>query len=400
MFVPRPLANSDLRFPDELMAFASDTEIDYVRADETSVRFPYSSALRHSLVRLESISTASIAGPTPDLHLIIWMLMLDVIDPDRKPRFGACPFPCSEDVFQATSVAFRYEKILERIVHLPAGQPMTEHDLLMVHSYLSHDSMQQADMRYRATQFSTKKDDGGSIGITYCPPSPQAVPVLMKDLVEYISTPRHTPTIQAAIAHFQLQAICPFKTSMDSTERAVAQAILHQRRFSRHLIPTIGFPLANDYDAYVRALMPYRHQNGGGAFDLQKALEDWIRCCLDDTKKSTAVVRSYMESLRKIVDSYRARIGSYKKGSAVDVLISELPGYPIINTKAVMTLTGKGYTASSEAIAMLAERGVLSQLGNSKRNRLFEAREIIDAEQQILDNFLPKKRNRANWQNF
>ena len=385
---PQPIANRVFIFPDSLVASAIDTEFDFIRIDEASVRFPYGSSLRKALARLEAISTLSICGPIPDLHLMIWLCATQAAN--GEAFFDSSPFPCPPEVARATIAAFRYEQVIEKISSSLRGSPINEHDFLAMHSYIAHGSTKPEEIRYRRRAHSCTKPGGESIGKTYAPPMPDEVPVLMNDLFEFVRTPRSTPSIQAALAHFQLQAICPFGSFMDFTDRSLSQTILHQRGVTQHLIPTIGLPLASNFPNYVQALMPYRHVKGDGPLDMQQALERWIACCLEDTRKSTRVVQTYMGHVRSIVESYQSRIGAYRHGSTVDVLIRELPGMPLLNSKIAMELTGKGFTAVSEALVLLANRGILRQVGANQRNRVFEAYEIIDNEQYILDTTLPK----------
>ena len=388
MFKPEPFSNRPPHFSSELIAYAVDAELEYARTDEMSVRFPYGSSLRRSLARLEAISTASIAGPTPDVRLMVWLLGQDVVGNRAALDKPAPPFTCSPSLIEATRAAFRYGKAIEKISTTPQGFALSESDFIAVHAYLTSGNAPETEAPYRRTRLLPPKEGAAETRAAYRPPDPEKIPPLMKDLFAYLSVPQLTPCLQAAVAHFQLQAICPFQTSMDRIERYLALAILHRRGLSKHLIPTIGFPLASGYDNYTRLLMPYRHASATD-FELGSALEMWARCCIDDLKQSTQVVRTYMRQLRKVAESYQQRIGSYRQGSTVDMLIRELPGLPLLDSSIAMELTGRGFTAVSEALDKLVECGILKQVGSTQRNRLFEAPEVVQTEQNILDTMLP-----------
>ncbi|MGI6032507.1 MAG: Fic family protein [Coriobacteriales bacterium] len=404
VFRPEPIANRVYCFSEELVAFSTETESEYVRADEESVRFPFGSSLRRALSRLEAISTASITGPVPDLRQMIWLLSQDVQGKISSGKVPKGPFDLAPDVVEATRVAFRYQKVIEGIALTSPQHRVTEKELIDRHLFLAHgiyrNEENRGEFHYRRQPLSPKKPGGDCIGKTYVPPSPDEVPLLMRDLFAYLRTPRLTPTMQAAVAHFQLQAICPFASSMDRTERCLSLSILHQRGVSKHLIPTIGFPLASGYDNYRRLLMPYRYASNSIAFDYLQALDKWIRCCVSDLGKSVQVVRAYMASLRKIDAYYRARLGSLRQGSALDVLVRELPGLPILDSSSAMELTGKRFSAVSEAINVLVDKGILRQIGDSQRNRLYEAPDIIQNEQRILDTSLPAHTKKHHDPNF
>ena len=64
-----------------------------------------------------------------------------------------------------------------------------------------------------------------------------------------------------------------------------------------------------------------------------------------------------------------------------------LPGAPILIVQAAAMLTGRSWQAGNEAVARLEKAGVLRQLTLGRRNRAFEAPELIqvftDLERQL-----------------
>ena len=63
--------------------------------------------------------------------------------------------------------------------------------------------------------------------------------------------------------------------------------------------------------------------------------------------------------------------------SAADLLLRRLPGAPILTVQSAAELIGRSAQATNQAIARLAEAKVLSQTTVGKRNRAFEAPEVI-----------------------
>ncbi|MEE8732035.1 MAG: Fic family protein [Eggerthellaceae bacterium] len=257
-----------------------------------------------------------------------------------------------------------------------------------MHYYLAHGSP-RGSMHYRSRGFAREGENAAYLGRTYAPPTPVTIPDLMDDLFDYLAVSRIAPSVQAAIAHFQLQAIRPFKTAMDRTERVLSLALLHRAGVSAHLVPCIGFALASDYDAYTRKLMPYRFDEADSP-NRSMWLCDWIDCCTNDLVYATGIVRAYMKRMSDIVASYRGRLGDVRTGSAVDVIVRELPGLPLIDTTIGMELTGKGFTAVSDTLKVLERDGVITYVGSARRSRLYAALDIIQAEQAILDAYLPR----------
>jgi DNA-binding Lrp family transcriptional regulator len=68
-----------------------------------------------------------------------------------------------------------------------------------------------------------------------------------------------------------------------------------------------------------------------------------------------------------------------RSGAATDLLLRALLGAPILTVKAAADLIGRSFPQAREAMAKLVEAGVLSQVTVGRRNRAFEAKEIINA---------------------
>jgi hypothetical protein len=67
------------------------------------------------------------------------------------------------------------------------------------------------------------------------------------------------------------------------------------------------------------------------------------------------------------------------RNSAIDLLIQTLPGTPVLTVTGAANTLGRSFRAAIRAIEDMVESGVLKQVRVGKRNRAFEAVEIIDA---------------------
>ncbi|MDP9336941.1 MAG: Fic family protein, partial [Actinomycetota bacterium] len=65
--------------------------------------------------------------------------------------------------------------------------------------------------------------------------------------------------------------------------------------------------------------------------------------------------------------------------SATDRLIRALPGAPIVTVGGAAEIVGRSFQQTNAAIARLADANVLKQVTIRRRNRAFEASEVIDA---------------------
>jgi hypothetical protein len=65
--------------------------------------------------------------------------------------------------------------------------------------------------------------------------------------------------------------------------------------------------------------------------------------------------------------------------STTDLLVRILPGAPIITATSATALTGRSFQATNEAINRLLEAEVLTQINVGRRNRAFEAKDVVVA---------------------
>lgn len=103
--------------------------------------------------------------------------------------------------------------------------------------------------------------------------------------------------------------------------------------------------------------------------------------------RAVADVGGFEERWQEIQASWRARVGSVRNKSAADLLLSALPGAPVVTVKSAAALIGRTYPAANNAVTQLVEAGVLHQVNIGRRNRAYEAPEIIaafaDLERQL-----------------
>jgi hypothetical protein len=68
-----------------------------------------------------------------------------------------------------------------------------------------------------------------------------------------------------------------------------------------------------------------------------------------------------------------------RANSATDLILRTLPGAPVITVNSAATLVGRSFKAVNEAINRFVDADILEQISVGKRNRAFEAGEVIDA---------------------
>ncbi len=87
----------------------------------------------------------------------------------------------------------------------------------------------------------------------------------------------------------------------------------------------------------------------------------------------------FEERIQQIQSEWRTRLGSVRANSAADLLIKSIAGAPVLIVGGAAALIGRSYPQTNAAIERLVSAGVLTQVTVGRRNRAFEAPEIINA---------------------
>jgi hypothetical protein len=104
---------------------------------------------------------------------------------------------------------------------------------------------------------------------------------------------------------------------------------------------------------------------------------------------SRAVVDAWTfeERAQQIEQRWRELLGRVRANSSADLILRSLPGMPVLTANSAAALISRSFPAANSAVAQLVEAGILKQVNIGRRNRAFEAAEIVaaftDLERQL-----------------
>jgi len=211
----------------------------------------------------------------------------------------------------------------------------------------------------------------------YVPPPPEAVPSLVSDLCDFCNDDSLPAIAQAAIAHAQFETIHPFLDGNGRVGRALIHLVLRRRSVVSRVLPPVSLVLATWAQEYVDALTGTRYRGAASSRLAREGLDRWVGLFATATKRAVADADAFEERIQLLELTWRKRLGRVRADSAADLLIRRLPGVPILTVQSAAELIGRSAQATNQAIARLAEANVLSQTTVGKRNRAFEAPEVI-----------------------
>jgi Fic family protein len=210
----------------------------------------------------------------------------------------------------------------------------------------------------------------------FVPPPHEEVDPLLDDLAHFIEEDSFPPLVQAAIAHAQFETIHPFEDGNGRTGRALIHVILRRRGLTPSFVPPISVVFARTKDSYIRGLTLFRED------DLAAWIESFAACALG----AATLADRYVGRVRALQDEWRERLQRSvdpRSDAAAWAIIDVLPAHPVITVPAGVVATGRTKPAVTNSIDQLVRARVLEPLGDSKRNRAWEAIGLLDLIEEL-----------------
>ena len=359
-FVPDRLVGREVLLPADVTADVSDAERAVQRLNASGLPYRGYEAIARLLLRAEAVASSRIEG------LEIGGRRLARADAARaaggsSPDEGAAEVLGNIDAMRAA-------------VEDVARRPRLDVDAIRdIHRALlagTRDASWAGQVRDRQNWI------GGSsynpCAADFVPPPPEGVPALLEDLVAYLESDLHPPTVQAALAHAPFATIHPFAAGNGRTGRALVHAVLTRRGLSPHHVPPVSLVLATRSRDYVAGLEAFRAEGHDG-------LAEWVAAFAAATTEACERVAGLTDGLAALDRRWREAVGTVRAGSTVAQLLDEvLPQAPVVTVASLVAATGRSVQAVNEAVERLSSAGVLRQTTAGRRNRAFEVDGLID----------------------
>jgi Fic family protein len=263
---------------------------------------------------------------------------------------------------------------------LERGQAIRVEDLLEVHRRLFAGTR----LEHQAGRLRTEQNWIGGSGFNPCsaefvPPPPERVAELLDDLCAFCNDASLPAVAQAAIAHAQFETIHPFVDGNGRTGRALIHVLLRRRGLAPRMVPPVSLVLATWANDYVAGLTATRYRGPAGSSAAHEGINRWIGLFAAACRRAVGDAESYEERVRGLQAEWYGRLGRVRSGSAAELLVNALPGAPIMTVASAAEMIRRSGQAVNEAVGRLTEAGILRQVTVGRRNRAFEAADLIEA---------------------
>ncbi len=366
-YLPDPLAGWNLILPSDLAADIADAETAIRDLNQAGTSHMSLEGLARFLLRAESVASSKIEGLDAGPRRLVETEAVIAQGGETADRIAVEVLGNIASMESAIELATR-----EQQISLP--------DLLEIHRVLMNRSpTPELGGVIREQQNWIGGSSYNPCSAAFVPPPPEYVEDVLHDLVDYTNGDEHSALVQAAIAHAQFETVHPFADGNGRTGRALIHVILRRRGLSPTFVPPVSLVLATWSDDYISGLTAFRHLHPADSPERSTAVHTWLRTFAAATLRACSDAQAYASRIDELVDQWQARLGTVRKGSALDLLIEVLPGVPLMTVESAAGLINRSEVAAGAAINRLLDTGILTQRNIGKqRYRIFEAPAVLE----------------------
>lgn len=244
--------------------------------------------------------------------------------------------------------------------------------ILAMHAALLQELHPNIAGRWRTEQVWIGGTSFGPHQAMFVPPHHDHVETLIEDLVAFMARTDVPLLAQAAVAHAQFETIHPFPDGNGRTGRALIHSMLRGHGLTQNVTVPVSAGLLTDTNSYFDALTAYRDGDPSSI----------VRRLADASFEATTNGRQLVAALRGVRADWDDIIKARRGASAwrvADLLLRQ----PVLDAAIVGAELGIAPQNAQRAIAPLAEAGILTEFTGQRRNRMWQARDVLTA----LDDF-------------
>ncbi|HET6909670.1 MAG TPA: Fic family protein [Mycobacteriales bacterium] len=374
-YVPDALLVREFAFDGGVAADLADAEAAISRLDVEAMALADTEALARILLRAEAVASSRIegleVGPRRLLHA-------------EAARRAA---NLSSDV-TAAEVLANIDAMVYALARMGEQDPITVDLLLEVHRRLLADTnIREHGGRFRGEQNWIGGSSYNPCSAAFVPPPHDLVGDLMDDLCAFCNTDDLPAVAQAAIAHAQFETIHPFVDGNGRTGRALIHLVFRRRGLTPRILPPVSLVLASRARSYINGLTAFRYVGPPTGAAAHEGLNEWVGEFASACSRAVDDAFEFEAKTMDLEQQWRAQLSPIRANSALDLLLRALPGAPVITVESAAALIGRTYKPANDAIQRMMEAGVLRQVTIGRRNRAFEAPDVIaaftDLERQL-----------------
>jgi Fic family protein len=366
-YVPDPLIGRRFTLEGNVAADVADAEAAISQLNAQATALVDTEALARILLRAESVASSRIEGLEVGARRL---LRAEALRSMREP---------TSDV-TASEVLGNIDAMLYGVEQIGVGEEITVDVLLEIHRrLLAGTHLESYGGSFRILQNWIGGSDYNPCSADYVAPPAEGVSDLIDDLCAFCNTDDLPAVAQAAIVHAQFETIHPFVDGNGRTGRALIHLVLRRRGLAPRVLAPVSLVLGTLARDYVNGLTAFRYVGSPSSAKASEGVNTWVASFAGACIRSVADASAFESRAANLEEQWRERLGRVRANSATDLLLRRLSGAPVLTAESAATLLGRTFKPANDAIQRLVGAGILRQITIGRRNRAYEAPEIIDA---------------------
>jgi Fic family protein len=316
----------------------------------------------YAFVRKEALLSSEIEGTQATL--------VDVLAWEQAEQPGTSNI---DDIEEVTNYVAAVNHALKEI-HSPKGPPISMRLLNDCHRILMQGvrgaTKQPGELR-RSQNWIGGSRPGNAV---FVPPPPEQVADLLSDLESYIHAQDElAPLLRIALAHVQFETIHPYLDGNGRLGRMLIALLLDHWQLLKSPLLYLSLYLKQNQAAYYRWLEAIRTE-GDWVGWLRFFLVGVAEIADDATRTARALYARVSEDRQVLLKAPGATVTAIQ-------LFEQLPEHPIVTMPSVTRLLSISKPTAGKAIDVLIKAGILAEVGERKRDRLYRYQgylEVLD----------------------
>jgi Fic family protein len=352
-FVPAPLP-PELDWTPRLISALSDADRLVGRLAGEGGRLANPHILIRPFVRREAVLSSKIEGTQATLGELL------------AAEAGAIVNRSPEDLQEVGNYVVALEHGISRLKKLPLCVRLTRelHKKLMT-GVRGH---QAEPGRFRNIQNWIGKPGSTVATASYIPPPPGEVEPCLAAWEKFLHESNLPPLVTIALAHYQFEAIHPF---IDGNGR-VGRLLITLFLIERQILPAPLLYLSAFFEASRRD-----YYDGLRGISERGAWNDWIEYFLLGVARMSEDALSRATRINQLLAQWQKRVSGASSKSPLRV-VELLGANPFITTNGVANRLGVAFTTAQRAIERLERVGIVKQMSEAKRDRVYCAGALLD----------------------
>ncbi len=207
--------------------------------------------------------------------------------------------------------------------------------------------------------------DGSAATARFIPANPNTVDLLLEQLLSYMNSGSYPPLLDVAITHYQFETIHPFR---DGNGR-LGRLLMMLQLYDAGLLPEPYLYLSAYFNRHRQQYLDYLL-----AVSRDGAWEQWLTFVLNAIAEQAIDAYDCGVELQSLRTEYHSRFPNRPVArDVVDYIFEE----PYLTAPRAIEATGRSRQAVYDAIEALEAEGIVAEISDSERYRVYEAPDIL-----------------------